>query len=50
MVEQQRDKERWNELLHPMVHSLNGRNSADMVRPKPGAENSIWVSHVGAGD
>lgn len=42
-------KERLTDTLHLLVSSLNGHNSQDWVRPKPGAHNTMRVSHGVAG-
>lgn len=36
-------------IFHALVHSPNACHSQAWARPKPGAKNSILVSHVGGG-
>lgn len=37
------------EISHLLVQPPNGHHSQGLARTKPGARNSIWVCHVGAG-
>lgn len=41
----ERDEERGRETFYKLVQSLNAHKSQDWTRLKPGAINSIWVSH-----
>lgn len=43
--DRERDEERGRETFYKLVQSLNAHKSQDWTRLKPGAINSIWVSH-----
>lgn len=43
---EERDSERQREIFHHLIHSPSSPNSCNWARLKPGAINSIWISHM----
>lgn len=43
-----RGRDRGGEVSHLLIYSTNVHNIWDCTEPRPGCENSVRVSHVGA--